>query len=43
MPLDALRETKRLLVIAGRDAGPVRRRESEAFRRLLATRKEPVR
>jgi enoyl-CoA hydratase/carnithine racemase len=43
MPLDALRETKRLLVTAGRDAGPVRRRESEAFRRLLAARKEPAR
>jgi enoyl-CoA hydratase/carnithine racemase len=38
MPLDALRETKRLLVTAGRDAGPVRRRESEVFRRLLASR-----
>jgi enoyl-CoA hydratase/carnithine racemase len=36
MPLDALRETKRLLVTAGRNAGPVRRRESEVFRRLLA-------
>jgi enoyl-CoA hydratase/carnithine racemase len=43
MPLDALRETKRLLVTAGRDAGPVRRRESEVFRRLLAERKEPAR
>jgi enoyl-CoA hydratase/carnithine racemase len=43
MPLDALRETKRLLVTAGRDAGPVRRRESEVFRRLLASRKEPAR
>ena len=42
MPLDALRETKRLLVTAGRDAGPVRRRESEVFRRLLASRKEPA-
>jgi enoyl-CoA hydratase/carnithine racemase len=38
MPLDALRETKRLLVTAGRDAAPARRRESDAFRRLLATR-----
>jgi enoyl-CoA hydratase/carnithine racemase len=38
MPLDALRETKRLLVTAGRDAAPVRRRESEVFRRLLADR-----
>jgi enoyl-CoA hydratase/carnithine racemase len=43
MPLDALRETKRLLVTAGRDAGPVRRRESEVFRRLLASRKELAR
>jgi enoyl-CoA hydratase/carnithine racemase len=43
MPLDALRETKRLLVTAGRDAGPVRRRESEVFRRLLAARKELAR
>lgn len=43
MPLDALRETKRLLVMAGRDAGPVRRRESEVFRRLLASRKELAR
>jgi enoyl-CoA hydratase/carnithine racemase len=40
MPLDALRETKRLLVTAGRDTAPVRRRESEVFRRLLAARKE---
>jgi enoyl-CoA hydratase/carnithine racemase len=43
MPLDALRETKRLLVTAGRDARPVRRRESEVFRRLLASRKELAR